>query len=1056
MRAIMASRQYRVEGKAEVIGPDGVYVDVTAFLGGNWLHHAEWTEHADQPVASGTITLIRDDSDLAVSLAPAIGASPANRDLSAAYVPFLKEGRACRILAAVTAAGVPAVAGDFVEAMRGRIDWVRQSSTENAVRLDFRDPGAVLLDYELEEEQLWADDPIGLPLEDIIQASLDAVHGVGTYALYVPASPGTIMRNITIAVGKHLERLRDVALLIGWELRYRYDDAGVMRLTLYEPNRTSTVRKALDSFTGTNGTLLTAHLGEQGAIWAQHPARAGNAQIAGNRLRNSTAAISHHTASVVPSLSPNYRVSVIVRRLSVTVGAAGVVGRMSTATTENGYLARYNDNIDAVELVRFDAGVETVLLSFPQALTLNTDHQLALVMAAERIAVEWDGAEYGYVGDATYPGVGAAGVWFSGVAGGDAAGLHLDTFTVYSADTVFAKSEYLAIPRQDIGLDDVRNIVRVDFTDITTGTRDTRSATDAASLAEYGARLMVLAFAKDSNINTGAEAQQLADVALFDLSTPYTDHDAETVPFYWPAQVGDVYEFEANGVTYDSNQLFGVVGFTHSLTADGGGTRFATKGKVVGSVKEWLRRGDVDASELPTLAVAQTAQTDTATTFRPIAERFATLTFTLANCVAAGYAGPGPHAIASGSDVVVSRPPKPSGQGSIKFRAELDAARAAEVSRTVPPLVAEVDSENLLLNGSGDDGAFGAAAPGWLFGAGAPLVPIDAPGYPGGRRLEIAATVAADNYSGQSIPVVAGQQFELSGYLEGIGVSAGYVALNVDAIGFAGFTVFAKIGPISLSATEPDVGVAAGVGGRQFVRVTFRVEGTGSIVVWAQLGYFNMVTGTARFDGLRLVRIVPADPNLRVWAVESTTSDTIYYESDADTLVYRTDSGADAAVPASGFTVSRNAAGGAKKVLTFTATRAGQKKSAWIEVLPQIAATATGTTAIVTSAYYVSTDYAADDLTIGWRYVGTLAGGQFEIMRIVTAGVTPDLTVAPTHLYYDSVSTSPATFVDTSIADDLQSGTGPKKTYSYQVRVLNSNGDVVGVSDWISRTETAV
>lgn len=91
-----------------------------------------------------------------------------------------------------------------------------------------------------------------------------------------------------------------------------------------------------DTFTDSNGTLLTAHTGEAGAAWANHPSYSGTFQIASNRARSSAAdgTVNGAYASGVPATA-EYDVSatfVIVSAInSGNLAAAGICGRIDTS-----------------------------------------------------------------------------------------------------------------------------------------------------------------------------------------------------------------------------------------------------------------------------------------------------------------------------------------------------------------------------------------------------------------------------------------------------------------------------------------------------------------------------------------------------------------------------------------------------------------------------------------------------------------------------------------------------------------------------------------------------
>jgi hypothetical protein len=399
-RLLAASGRFRFTGKCELLDQNGVYRDVTNWYGTNWFTSATWTENSDQPVSTGTVTLAREDRG--ISMAPAIGGSPINQ-VAMAYSPFLVEGHGVRLSVAITPEGTAPVLADFVEAFIGQYDDVKLASDKNEITLDIRDKGAFIVDTMVRTRKVYATEEEGALLETVVQQIIDDTLGPGVITLYVPVGTGTKVHNVDVDSKSLMEAIRDVALMIGADIRYRYDAAGVSRLTLSRPNR-------------------------------------------------------------------------------------GVV-----------------------------AGEEQA--------------------------------------------------WF-------------------------AANEYIAIPRLDTSVVDVRNVVRVDFTNADTGKPDFIEVTDAVSAGRYGARWMQLGFAKTSTINTRDEAETLGNFGLHDLAYPFSDHDVELFPCFWAAQLGDYYGFRANGKVYDSDQRAGVFGFTHTLENASGSTLLTTKARVVGAFREWQRRSD--------------------------------------------------------------------------------------------------------------------------------------------------------------------------------------------------------------------------------------------------------------------------------------------------------------------------------------------------------------------------------------------------------------------------------------------------------------------------------
>lgn len=114
-------------------------------------------------------------------------------------------------------------------------------------------------------------------------------------------------------------------------------------------------------------------------------------------------------------------------------------------------------------------------------------------------------------------------------------------------------------------------------------------------------------------------------------------------------------------------------------------------------------------------------------------------------------------------------------------------------------------------------------------------------------------------------------------------------------------------------------------------------------------------------------------PDLDVVAVPSSTNYTINYTVDASTFEYSTDGAAYTSVPASGFTVSRNAVGGAAKTLTFRAVKDGQTVSSEIEVPAQ----RLGTISLTLNNPLF--DSGANTLDVTWSSSGMPSGTTFNV-----------------------------------------------------------------------------
>ena len=117
-----------------------------------------------------------------------------------------------------------------------------------------------------------------------------------------------------------------------------------------------------DSFTGTNGTNITAHTGELGATWTKHASasNSGDPQIQTNQLQSTESGLNeNYYASGAPA-SADYSVS-----LDYTynlIGGNEIIGpaaRMTTGATNTGYFFIYFKNVAELRLYKYVAGTLT-------------------------------------------------------------------------------------------------------------------------------------------------------------------------------------------------------------------------------------------------------------------------------------------------------------------------------------------------------------------------------------------------------------------------------------------------------------------------------------------------------------------------------------------------------------------------------------------------------------------------------------------------------------------------------------------------------------------------
>jgi hypothetical protein len=196
-----------------------------------------------------------------------------------------------------------------------------------------------------------------------------------------------------------------------------------------------------DSFSGTDGTLLQAHVGETGASWSQNPAFpqfSGQAHLSGNRVY--AAAGSLYTASGVPP-SADYDVWADLYVKS-NVGSTGIVARAdgdpaNSGDTDAEYVARYDQPTGSWQLLRC-MGVCELLGSYAQALTVGQTYTLHLALRGTALKLYVDSVLRVSVPDDWNPiaRAGRAGIGQWGADATPTTGYHLDNFTVDAPATV--------------------------------------------------------------------------------------------------------------------------------------------------------------------------------------------------------------------------------------------------------------------------------------------------------------------------------------------------------------------------------------------------------------------------------------------------------------------------------------------------------------------------------------------------------------------------------------------------------------------------------------------
>ncbi|KPJ59111.1 MAG: hypothetical protein AMJ46_12660 [Latescibacteria bacterium DG_63] len=159
----------------------------------------------------------------------------------------------------------------------------------------------------------------------------------------------------------------------------------------------------------------------------------------------------------------------------------------------------------------------------------------------------------------------------------------------------FDDTEYYSITQAAISRKNIRNRIKVTYSDPTQEIRDTGGspyrttyiAEDATSKSKYGTRYMEIAEASTSNIDSAAEAQTMAEAIRDDLKEPTLTHVVD-LPYFFAVELGDYYTFSANDIHYDTNQSLAVVGYTHTLEPGKCRTILQTRGIPSAGTNRWL------------------------------------------------------------------------------------------------------------------------------------------------------------------------------------------------------------------------------------------------------------------------------------------------------------------------------------------------------------------------------------------------------------------------------------------------------------------------------------
>lgn len=169
-----------------------------------------------------------------------------------------------------------------------------------------------------------------------------------------------------------------------------------------------------------------------------------------------------------------------------------------------------------------------------------------------------------------------------------------------TADRTWTKAQRYPLTRMPTQIQWIRNACQVVYGDIADRDasgipkRKTVIRTDSASITAYGRRFCEISEGATIGINTASQANTLADAMISDMANPVAEHECD-VPFFRHVELGDLLQWNADGLHYDSDQKLAVTGYTHRLTDRTARTSLQTRGKPSAGLRRW--HGMIDSDQ---------------------------------------------------------------------------------------------------------------------------------------------------------------------------------------------------------------------------------------------------------------------------------------------------------------------------------------------------------------------------------------------------------------------------------------------------------------------------
>jgi len=638
MRAISAAQEkvlagnYSTHVRVQIKDSGGTWRNMTSLDGRDWLIGADWGEGVDQLMADANVSLVRDAQRL--SLSPMIEASKLNL-LTGSYSPLVDIGREIKIEVAVKPSYATPVSADWFEAFRGCVESIDFDSDE--MQLQCSDLGSKLARSFIKRELVYPCMPnyhrapvwtANTDFEDIWPdgARTGAIRPTvangyayclfdddgGTTGASEPTWPTT--RGSTVSDGTLTWKCMGL-------LPSKYG------ASMWEPSSDVSVGDIVAVETG-SGYLGAYRCTTAGTTSPDSPSIIGwsNGSPTGWQIipvaQNSTlyrVAIGGTNCDYTSDSSAT--VAEICAGLTSAINTlTGTHGLTATNNTSNVMLAglwalvRVSANISVAYAPDGTAAWEALFVPVysPFAGRVQIEDLIDMLLrdwcAVSDLSVPsspgWVVGQYQQQKVSLLSALdtlsGQIG-WSFRYKWSSSASAFLPTLyatdrSKSAVDRTITTDAYDSIDAIGRSLTDLRNSVDCVYSDMTSDPingldypRRTESASDATSIAAYGEQWCEVAEASSSLIDSPAEAAALAAAVLSDLKDPLAEQSVSmrTFPF---VELDDRYTFSANGVHYDVDQTFAVVGYRHSVSMDSAKTTLQTRQRPSGGFRRWKRR----------------------------------------------------------------------------------------------------------------------------------------------------------------------------------------------------------------------------------------------------------------------------------------------------------------------------------------------------------------------------------------------------------------------------------------------------------------------------------